>query len=80
MSEDQGFTGNLEKRWISDVISSVRNVHPSTDPIVFTTFEELLQTKLSDRELTPSNLKEMANALIQEFVLITTKPEVKDED
>ncbi len=80
MSEDQEITGCLGEQWVVDVISNVRNGHPSTDSKVFTTIEELLQSKLSDRELTPANLKEVATALIVKFVLKTTEPETKNED
>ena len=80
MSEDQEITGCLGEQWVVDVISNVRNGHPSTDSNVFTRLEELLQSKLSDRELTPANLKEVATALIEEFVLKTTKPGTKNED
>ena len=39
-----------------------------------------MQSKLSDRELTPANLKEVATTLVDSFVLKTTKPEVNNED
>ena len=80
MSEDQEITGDLVEQWVLDVISNVRNGHPSTDSNVLTTLEELLQSKLSDRELTPANLKEVATTLVDSFVLKTTEPEVNDED
>ena len=80
MSEDQEITDDLGEQWVLDVISNVRNGHPPTDSNVLTTLEELLQNKLSDRELTPANLKEVATALIEEFVLKTTEPEPKNED
>jgi hypothetical protein len=42
--------------------------------------EQLLQSKLSDRELTQANLKEVATTLIDRFVLSTTQPEENNED
>ena len=80
MSEDPEITGDLVEHWIPDVINNVRNGHPSTDSNVLTTLEDLLQSKLSDRELTTANLKEVATTLVDSFVLKTTKPEVNNED
>ena len=80
MSEHQKITGDQEEQWVLDVVSNVRNTHPLIDSNVLTTFEELLQINLSDRELTPANLKEVATTLIEEFVLKTTESETKNED
>ena len=80
MPTNQEITGDLGDQWILDAISNVRNGHPATDPSVFTMLEELLQIKLSDRELTPANLKQVANTLIKEFVPDTIEPEIKHED
>ena len=80
MSECQEVTGDHEEQWFLDVVSNVRNAHPMTDSKVFATFEELLQANLSDRALTPANLKEVATTLIEEFVLKTTESETKNED
>ena len=80
MSEDQEITGGIEDQWVLDVISNVRESHPSTVSNVFTVLEQLLLSKVSDRELTPANLKEIATTLIDSFVLKTTEPEIKNED
>ena len=80
MSKHQEITGVQEDQWVLDVVSNVRNAHPGTDSDVLTTFEDLLQVKLSDRALTPANLKEVATAVIEEFVLKTTESETKNED
>ena len=80
MSEEQEITGGLKDQWVLDVISNVRDSHPSTVSDVFTVLEQLLQSELSDRDLTPANLKEVANTLIDRFVLKTTEPEVGNED
>ena len=80
MSEDQDITDDLVEQWVLDVINNVRNGHPSTESNVLTALEELLQSKLSDRELTPTNLKEVASTLVDNFVLRATGPEVNDED
>ena len=57
MSKHQEITGVQEDQWVLDVVSNVRNAHPGTDSDVLTTFEDLLQVKLSDRALTPAKLK-----------------------
>ena len=80
MSEDQEIAGGLEDQWVLDVISKVLESHPSIDSNVFTVLEQLLQSELSDRELTPANLKEVATTLVDSFVLKTTEPEVNNED
>ena len=80
MSEDQEITGGLGDQWVLDVISKVQESHPSTVSNVFTVLEHLLQSELSDRELTTANLKEVATTLVDSFVLKTTEPEVNNED
>ena len=80
MPTDQENTGDFREQWIIDAISNVRNGHTATDPSVFTTLEALLQRKISDRDLTPANLREVANTLIEAFVPNTTEPETKNED
>ena len=80
MSEDQETTGGLGDKWVLEVISKVRESHTSTVSNVFTVLEGLLQSELSDRELTPTNLKEVATTLVDRFVLKTIEPEVNDED
>lgn len=80
MSTDQEIAGDLGEQWISDVISYVRNSYPSIDSDVFMTLKELLHSKLSDRELTQSNLKEVTTDLIARFVLNTTESEIENED
>ena len=80
MSEDQEITGYLGEQWIVDAIDDVRMDCPSIDSIVLTRLEELLQDKLSDRGLTPANLRELSATLIEEFVLKTTEPETENED
>ena len=80
MSENQEITGGLGDQWVLDVISKVRESHPSTVSNVFTVLEQLLQSELSDRELTTANLKEVATTLVDSFVLKTTEPEANNED
>ena len=80
MSENQEITGGLGDQWVLDVISKVRESHPSTVYNVLTVLEQLLQSELSDRELTPANLKEVATTLVDSFVLKTTEPEANNED
>lgn len=80
MSENQEITGGLGDQWVLDVISKVREGHPSTVSNVLTALEQLLQSELSDRELTPANLKEVATTLVDSFVLKMTEPEANNED
>ena len=80
MPEDQEITGSLGDQWVLDVIGKVRESHPSTVSTVFKVFEQLLQSELSDRELTPANLKEVATTLVDSFVLKTTGPEINNEN
>ena len=80
MAGDQETTGGLGDQWVLDVISKVRESHPSTVSNVFKVLEQLLQSDLSDRELTPANLTEVATTLVDSFVVKTTEPEVNNED
>ena len=80
MSEEQETTGGPQDQWVSDVTKNVRDSYPETVSNVFTVMEQLLQSKLSDRELTQANLKEVATTLIDRFVLSTTQPEENNED
>lgn len=80
MSEDQEVTGGPGDQWVLDVISKVRDGHPAIASDVYTTLEELLQSKISDRNLTPANLKGVATTLVDSFILKATEPEVDNED
>ena len=80
MAKDQEITSDLGNQWISEVISKVRESHPSTDSNVFAVFERLLQNEFSDRDLTSANLKQVAITLADSFVLKKTDPEAIDED
>ena len=80
MSEDQEITGGLGDQWVSNVISDARDSHPSISSDVFMVFEQMLHSKLSDRDLTPTNLREVATTLIRRFVLKTTEMEANNED
>ena len=80
MSEEKETTGSRPDQWISDVTKNVRDSYPETSSNAVTVMEQLLQSKLSDRELTPANLKEVATTLIDRFVLRTTPPEENNED
>ena len=80
MSKSQEIAGSLGDQWVLDVISKVRESHPLTDPNLFTLLEQLLQSDLSDRELTPATLKEVANTLVNRFVLTTAESEANNEN
>ena len=80
MSKEQEIAASPGDQWVLDVISKVRESHPLTDSNLFTLLGQLLQSDLSDRELTPANLKEVANTLVNRFVLTTAESEANNED
>ena len=80
MPKYQEIDGDLAEQWVLDAIKGVRNGNPSTNSNVLTALEELLQSTLSDRNLTRANLKKVATTLVDNFVLKTTEPEANDED
>ena len=64
-------------RWITARIAEARKGHASVLDAVAVRLEDLLRDQLSERQLTPTELRSIATALIADMVPTPPKAETK---
>ncbi len=64
---------STDSSWITTLIAKARKHHPSMPGAVSTRIEGLLDGQLSERQLTPAELKSAAAALIADTVPVPPK-------
>ena len=62
--------------WVSSILKAARKDNPLVADRVFARLENLLEGQLSERDLSPANLKAVANQLIGDTV--PTLPETEE--
>ena len=68
MAKEQKSTSDSGDQWVSSLLKASRENNPLVADKVFARLEVLLQGQLSERDLTPANLKAVANQLIGDTV------------
>ena len=68
MTEEPKFTSESGDQWVSLVINEARNSNPLVAEGVLARIELLLKGEISERDLTPTNLKKVATQLIGDMV------------
>ena len=64
--------------WVTTRITEASKRHPLVTEAVSSRMVQLLNAQLSDRHLTPANLKSVAAELIEDMVPFPPKPEATE--
>lgn len=75
MAKEPGLTGISGDQWASSLLEAARKDNPLVTEAVFARLAVLLGGQLSERDLTPANLKAVATQLIGDAVPEPPKPE-----
>ena len=75
MTSETQCTKDNPEDWISVVIKRAQNDNPVVPDGIFASLEKLLRGQVSDRKLTPANLKNVASQLLKEMAIEHTEPE-----
>ncbi len=78
MAKEPGSTKNSGDQWVSSLLKGVRENNPLVPDGVFERLELLLKGQMSERDLTPTNLKVVAEQLIRDVVSKPPEPEGKE--
>ena len=76
MAKESESTSDSGDQWIPSLLKSARENNPLVADGVFAKLETLLKGQISERDLTPTNLKTIATQLIEDMV--TKLPEPKE--
>ena len=68
MAQEPESTSNGGDQWISSLLKAAKKDNPMVADGVFARLEILLEGQLSERDLTPTNLKAVATQLIGDTV------------
>ena len=77
MNTEMDYTDQSLEDWILIVTQRARSEHPMVSERVHTTLEQLLKEQLSDRKLTPANLRKFAAKLLAEQA--SQQPETEEK-
>ena len=75
MAEESKYADDSDDQWVSLLIDQARNSNPLVADGVFTRMEFLLKGEISERDMTPTNLKKVAKQLIGDMVSKPPEPE-----
>ena len=75
MTKDQDPTNDRRDQWVSSLLQSARKDNPLFAEAVFLRLDTLLKGQLSERDLTPTQLRTAATQLIEDMVPKPPKPE-----
>ena len=68
MSEEPESTIDNSDQWVSDLITEAREYNPTVSDGVFTRLGTLLKGRISEKNLTPTELKTVATQLIGDMI------------
>ena len=77
MTPETEDTSDGSEDWISAVIQKARGKHLTVSANVYDSLEELLREQISDRKLTPANLKVLVTQLLGDMTPKQSEPEEK---
>lgn len=66
MTTEAEYTNHSSEDWILTVTQKARSMHPMVSKRVHATLEQSLKGQISDRKLTPMNLRKVAAKLLTE--------------
>ena len=75
MTKEPESTGDSGDQWVSSLLKAARKDNSLVAEAVFARLEILLEGHLSERDLTPTNLKAVATQLIGDTVPKPPEPE-----
>ena len=75
MPEQSKSTSDSDDQWVSSLLKAARKDNLLVADGVFDRLELLLTGQISERDLTPTNLKAVATQLIGDMVPETSEPE-----
>ena len=75
MTKEPESTGDSGDQWVSPLLKAARKDNSLVAEAVFARLEILLEGQLSERDLTPTNLKAVATQLIGDTVPKPPEPE-----
>ena len=75
MTEESKYTSESGDQWVSHLINEARNSNPLVADAVFASMGFLLKGEISERDLTPTNLKKIATQLTGDMVPKPPEPE-----
>ena len=78
MLEQSESTTDSGDQWVSSLLKGFRENNPLVPDGVFDRLELLLKGQISERDLTPTNLKVVAEQLIGDMVPKPPEPEEKE--
>ena len=78
MTKEPESTSGSGDQWVSSLLKAVRENNPLVPDGVFDRLELLLKGQISEGDLTPTNLKLVAEQLIGEMVPKPPEPEGKE--
>ena len=80
MTPETECSSDSTEDWISDVIARIRKNDLVVPENIYSSLEKLLREQISHRKLTPANLKDVADQLLNDMATDQPEPEEKHED
>ena len=75
MAKEPESTNDNDDQWVSSLLRAARKDNPLVADSVFARLELLFEGQLTERDLTPTNLKAVATQLIGDMVPKPPEPE-----